>query len=135
VQPFQHGHVGIVLFIVRVDPVVDKTGENLVVARVRKVPSVRDSGATLVRRIAEHLPLFRDRLPEKRKQRLAAFFRGFAPEAGFERLYVLHETALRTLYQQCFVAAAKDLLPAQAVVCDEDDVPGLARTGVVGRGG
>ena len=51
-----------------------KTREDLVVARIRKIPAVGDPRLRMMGGIAEDLAPAGHGLPEKRKQRLAAFF-------------------------------------------------------------
>ena len=119
-KPFEDGEVLVRLLGVAVDQRIGEAGQNLIVAGVRKLHGVRDLRRAAFRQVSIDLPFASDLLPEERQQGLSALFRRLAPELLFDGLGVCDAAVL--LVDQRLFCAGKDLLPAQAVGRDQDDV-------------
>jgi len=127
VQPFEHGDVGVVDLVVRVDARVGRAGEDLVVSRVAEVLAVGYAGHAIARGVSKDLAPLGHGLPEKWQQRRPALFRRFAPETAPGGRHVAHAPVV--LVNECLVSAAEDLLPPQAVEGDQKHARPVIRRG------
>ena len=127
-QPFQHSDVRIRNVVVAVDAlVVGKATERFVVAGIGEEHVIRDEGVGAFVTVTKDLSLLRDDLPEERHQRFAAFVGGVAPVGFLQRRFIFNFAVL-FVHQRRF-GAVENLLPAETVGHDEDDVLGLVLGG------
>lgn len=125
VEEFEDVHVGVVAPVVAVDARVGDAAEGFAVAGVGEVEPVGDARFRAARAVAEDLSFARNNRPEEGQQRGAAVFGGFAPESSAESGRIGH--AARLSVHERRVSAGENLLPAQAVGHENDDVLRLAR--------
>ncbi len=120
-EPLEDRHIWIGDVVVAVDAlIVGKSAQRFVVAGVGEKHVIRDIGVGAFVAIAEDLSLLRNHLPNKRHQRLAAFFRAVAPIGLLQRGFIFYFAVL--LVHQRLFRAVEDFLPAESVGHDEDDV-------------
>ena len=131
VRVFQHGHVRVGALVVAVDArIVGLPGEELVVAGVGEPMPVREVDGAVGVAVTVELALAGDRVPEERHERLAAGDGVGLPEPFAHSLDVRH---VALVVEEERVGAGEELLPAEPVEGDEEDVFGLLRLGRQGE--
>src|SRR6185312_1279202 len=120
VEPFEYGEVGIRSGVVAVDARIRMPADHLVVAWIGELEPVGDIRVALHRAIPEDLTLLRDDVPYEWKERGACGARIVARELAAERGRILDVAELAI--HELAVRALEDLLPAETVGYDEDDV-------------
>ena len=122
-EEFEHGFVGVADGIVSVNRLLNSSGQDFGIAGVRNAIRVGDLD------IGKREPAGCELFPEERHKRFAAFGLGVAPVAFAAGLGLIHVRGF--FVGQHGIDPAENLLPAQAVGGDEDDVLGA---GGIGRG-
>jgi hypothetical protein len=121
VQPLEHRHVRVGAEVVPVDARIGCPGKHLIVSRIGEPEGVGDVDEALEVAVAHRAALSRQRSPHERHECLASLDWSRPPVFPARCLGVAAEDLGRT-EQDGGVRAAEDLLPAEPVGYDEDDV-------------
>ena len=121
IHPLKDGCVWIGTELIAVDARIRPAGQHLVVAGIRKCQAVSDARDAALILIAKNLALLGDNAPEKRKQHFPAFFGVVVPKLAVELLGICPNATV-LFVQQGGISAGEDLLPAQAITHNENNV-------------
>ena len=121
VHPLENGDVGVGSEIIPVDARIGRADQHLVVARIRELHSVGDIHVTANGTVSRELSFARHGAPEEGHQRRPAFPGGGAPipAADASGIVAQHPGSAK---EDGGIGARKDVLPAQPVRNDQDDV-------------
>src|SRR5438045_9217418 len=113
------------------DTRVRKTAKGLVISGIGEEQTISNIGVGAFVAIAKDLSLLRDDLPQKRHEGFAAGFQSPAP-VHFLQVGLVGYAAILLVHQRRF-GTSKNLLPAQTIGHNEDEVIGLTADGNQGR--
>src|SRR6266481_435300 len=124
VEPFEYGRIRVGAEFVGVDFWIRGAGEHFVVAGKRKGLAVGDVSDAAFGLVTDDLASRGDDAPEKGKERLAAIADVVAPEFVLEAFRLAPDAAAFGIEKRG-IGAGENLLPAEAVGDDEDNVAGF----------